>query len=93
MEVVSQHREGQTGRLGASQQPSGPIGTHSVETDAEGLIEVAKPDQPRRSLGGYPSALANRLVRTSMPGGVRGRGRDAPSYSISRPRVLLTPGR
>ena len=38
--------------------------------------------QYRRSLRRTSPALANRLVRTRMLGGVRGRGRDAPSYSI-----------
>ena len=31
-----------------------------------------------------PSRLTNRLVRTRMLGGVRGRGLAAPSYSIHR---------
>src|SRR5690606_27254301 len=35
------------------------------------------------SVPGNPSALANRLVRTRMLGGVRGRGRDAPSHSMT----------
>src|SRR5690606_27163522 len=46
------------------------------------LVAVSRTPQHRRSLPSTPPALANRLVRTRMLGGVRGRGRDAPSYSI-----------
>src|SRR5690606_12014044 len=40
---------------------------------------------------GISLTLRNRLVRTRMPGGVRGRGLAAPFYSIARKEALSNP--
>src|SRR5690554_3785225 len=56
------------------------------------LLGSERAEEYAFSLYGTSSTFWNRLVRTRMLGGVRGRGLAAPSYSISRfrPFALLT---